>query len=60
MRGRPIPAEAVVLGNDGEPIGGVIVFLDRGYLSMLEVYAFGNDPIREWPPSDRLDVLRLD
>ena len=45
VRGRPIPVEGVVVGSDRQPIGGVIVFLDEGYLSMLEVYAFGNDPI---------------
>jgi hypothetical protein len=60
VRGRPIPSEAVVLGDNAEPIGGVIVFLDDGYLSMLEVYAFGNSPIQEWPPLDRLEVAKSD
>ena len=50
----PIPPEATVFDGRGQPIGGVILFLNDGFLSMLEVYAFGQEPIREWPPSDRL------
>jgi hypothetical protein len=52
--GRPIPAEATVLDAEGQPLGGVIVFLKEGYLSMLEVYSFGVSPIREWPPAEQL------
>jgi hypothetical protein len=53
-RGSPIVSEAEVIDDTGEPRGGVIVFLTAGYLSMLEVYAHSTEPIRTWPPLDRL------
>ncbi len=53
--GSPIPAEAVVLGDDGQPVGGVIAFLDGGYLSMLEIYSH-DAPIRQWPSQERLVI----
>lgn len=55
----PIPAEGVVLDEIGEHTGGVIIFLKDGYLSSLEVYSSSGDPIRAWPPSDRLELLLL-
>ena len=57
--GSPILAEATVLGDDGQPVGGVIAFLDGGYLSMLEIYSH-DAPIREWPSQERLVVDRRD
>ena len=53
--GRPIPAEATVLDRSGNPIGGVIVFLEAGYLSYLEIYSF-DKPIEVFPPLDRLQI----
>ena len=38
----PIPAEAEVRNEDEEHLGGIIVFLKDGYLSLLEVYSFGD------------------
>jgi hypothetical protein len=49
----PIPAEAEVVGEDEQPVGGVIVFLKDGYLSGLEIYSHGA-PISEWPATDKL------
>jgi hypothetical protein len=49
----PIPAEATVLDADGEPIGGVLVFLDEGRLSLLEIYSH-DDPISPFPPREQL------
>jgi hypothetical protein len=51
--GRPILSEAQVVVDDDEPLGGVIVFLDDGYLSALEIYSSG-DPIPNWPSGDRV------
>ena len=49
-----LPNEATVLNADGEGIGDVIVFHDDGYLSFLEVYAFGFEEISPFPSLDRL------
>jgi hypothetical protein len=49
----PIPNEATVLDADGEPVGGIIVFVDEGYLELLEIYWF-DEPISPFPPPDRL------
>jgi hypothetical protein len=52
---RPIPVEATVLDHSGDPVGGIIVFLDQGYLSYLEIYSF-DKPIDVFPPLDRLQI----
>ncbi len=49
----PIPAEAEVVGEGDQPVGGVTVFLKDGYLSGLEIYSFG-EPIRAWPAAGSL------
>ena len=51
---RALPAQADVLDETGQPIGGVLVFLKDGYLSQLEVYSFAQEPIAEFPAIDRL------
>jgi hypothetical protein len=56
--GSPIPNEATVLGADGEPIGGVLVFVRDGYLTSLEVYDYGGVPISPFPPTSRLRLER--
>ncbi|MER7842473.1 hypothetical protein ABTZ03_00805 [Kitasatospora sp. NPDC096077] len=47
-------AEATVLDADGEPIGGVLVFVSEGQLSGLEVYTWADEPITRLPSPDRL------
>ena len=49
----PIPNEATVLDADGEAIGGILVFLTDGSLSLLEVYDYG-DRISPFPPVEQL------
>jgi hypothetical protein len=49
----PIPNGAQVNDAAGEPIGGIIVFLDEGRLSLLEIFAY-EDPISPIPPLNRL------
>jgi hypothetical protein len=56
---RPILSEAQVVDDDKEPLGGVIAFLDDGYLSMLEIYSYG-DPIPKWPEKDRVTLVLRD
>ena len=48
----PLPVEGEVVGPGGEPIGGLLVFLDDGRLAGLEVYSFG-DPL-PLPPADQV------
>ncbi len=52
---RPIPNHADVIDGDGEILGGVIVFADDGYLSLLEVYWY-EEPISPFPPLGRLQL----
>lgn len=54
---RPIPNEAHVIDANGEIIGGVIAFVDHGYLSSLEIYSFDGPPITPFPPLDRLELV---
>lgn len=54
---RPIPNEASVVDLDGESIGGVIVFPDDGYLSLLEIFWY-EKPISPFPPLDRLELFK--
>jgi hypothetical protein len=56
---RPIPNEAEVVDDDGESIGGVIVFVEHGYLSSLEIFWY-DEPINPFPPVDRLRLYKQD
>jgi hypothetical protein len=38
--GNPVEVSGDVLGADGEPIGGVVLWLADGLLSSLEVYSY--------------------
>lgn len=53
----PLPVHTVVRDAAGDEVGGVIVFLDDdGFLSLLEVYSWG-EPISPFPPADRLECF---
>lgn len=52
-RRSPISNGAGVFNADGDEVGGIIVFVDDGYLSALEIYSW-DDPISPLPPLDRL------
>jgi len=39
----PVPVEATVLDDAGEPVGGVLLFVQDGLLSSLEVYSFKDE-----------------
>ena len=54
-----IPTEASVLDAAGETIGGIIVFVDEGYLSALEIFDYG-EPISPLPPLERLELGRFE
>jgi hypothetical protein len=50
----PIPNEATVLDQDGNDVGGVLVFAGDGHLRQLEIYSYAPDPIREMPDVEYL------
>ena len=49
------PLEADGLDTNGEPVM-VILFVDKGYLSMLEIVALGEPPVAAFPKIDSLRV----
>lgn len=49
----PVPAEAQVLGVEGTEIGGLLLFLNEGLLSSLEVYSY-DQPL----PLPTVDTVR--
>ena len=56
-RAKPHPEhQPHVFDADGEPIGGIIVQLDDGYLTSLEIYWYEN-PISPFPPLHRVILL---
>ena len=50
----PLPVEVEIVGSDGACIGGIIVFLTDGYVSLIDVHSYGDDPISTWPSMDAL------
>ncbi|MGY1803435.1 hypothetical protein ACI78T_09140 [Blastococcus sp. SYSU D00922] len=51
--GSPVPAEGVIRDASGEEVGGLLLFLDAGRLSLLEVHSYG-DPL-PLPPVEHVD-----
>jgi hypothetical protein len=49
--------EGDVLGEDGEVVGGLLLFVIKGRLHNLEVYSFTDDPL-PLPPPERARVRR--
>ncbi|WP_435896839.1 hypothetical protein [Streptomyces griseosporeus] len=46
-----------VAAAGGRPVSpGVLVLTDDGYLSRLEIYSVGDEPITAWPDPRHLDV----
>lgn len=52
----PIPTRVLVLGDQGDPLGEVIVWVADGYLSGLEYAWFTDDPPSGLPNPDQLVV----
>ncbi|HTW07997.1 MAG TPA: hypothetical protein VME46_10820 [Acidimicrobiales bacterium] len=44
----------------GEPPGDIILFVDDGRLSCLEYVSYDEPSPAEWPPLDRVRVMRTD
>ena len=43
----PVPVEGTVLDGSGEPIGGVLLFVEHGRLAGLEIYC-DDEPLPTW------------
>ncbi len=41
----PVPVEGTVVSADGQPTGGLLLFVEDGRLSGLEVYSLTDDPL---------------
>jgi hypothetical protein len=53
---QPLPVEATLVSDSGDPVGGVLIFESNGKLTTLEAYSFHDDPSLSWPPNDRIQV----
>jgi hypothetical protein len=53
----PIPTRVLVLGNQGDPLGEVVVWVADGYLSGLEYAWFTDDPPSALPNPAQLVVV---
>ena len=50
--GGAAPVEGTVVGPDGRPVGGVLLFVEEGRLARLDISSYG-DPLRA-PAPDRV------
>jgi hypothetical protein len=41
----PVAVEGIIHGEDGEPVGGILLFVAAGRLHTMEVYAYANAPL---------------
>ena len=46
--------DIAVIGENGDTVGGIIVWLEDGRLASLEYYWFTDDPPRELPLDDQI------
>lgn len=56
--GRLAPIEGRVVPTADEPPGDVILFVDDGRLSSLELVWYTETPPKAWPPVERVELLR--
>lgn len=51
LSGAPVSADI----SDGEFYAGIVLLVDgEGYLSCLEVYSIGDEPVRRLPPAEQI------
>jgi hypothetical protein len=58
LEGRLAPIEGRVLPIADEPSGDVILFVDDGRLSSLELVWYTETPAEAWPPVARVELFR--
>ncbi|WP_441250549.1 hypothetical protein [Kitasatospora sp. McL0602] len=49
-------ADASYTAENGSVAGGVMLFLEDGYLSLLEIYTFLDTRATSWPPPERINL----
>lgn len=53
LSGAPVSADL----SDGEYYAGIVLLVDgEGYLSCLEVYSIGDEPVRQLPPVEQINA----
>jgi hypothetical protein len=52
----PPVASAWFHAPSGDPEGGVLLWVQDGYLSCLEIHGVGDGPLTEWPEPERLMI----
>jgi hypothetical protein len=50
-----VPVDAYAHARHGDETFGLILFVDDGYISGLEIYGTISDPPKEFPPPDRIE-----
>jgi hypothetical protein len=57
---RLAPVEGRVVPRADEPPAEVLLFLDGGRLSCLELVWYGEAPPSSWPTTDRVELVHVD
>ena len=57
VRGRVLPVTGYVGPNIDEPKAGIIVFVDEGFLSSLEIYSIAEPAPHKWPDLHEIQVV---
>jgi hypothetical protein len=53
LSGAPVSADI----SDGEFYAGIVLLVDgEGYVSCLEVYSIGDEPVRQFPPAEQINA----
>lgn len=57
---RLAPVEGRITSDTGEPVGDILLFVDDGRISSLELVWYTDDPPRIWPPTVRIRAESTD
>jgi hypothetical protein len=58
LRGRVLPVTGYVGPDIDSPKAGIIVFVDEGFLSRLEIYSMAEPVPHEWPDLTEIQVFK--
>jgi hypothetical protein len=57
LQGRVLPVTGFVGADIDQPRAGIIVFVDEGFLSRLEIYSMAEPAPHEWPDLTEIHVF---